>query len=139
MASLIFNSALDDEARGNIDFDSDTFWCMLVTASYTPDKDTHTKRSDVTNEVPNSGSYTAGGQVATVTVTKDTVNDRIDISLGAESWTTASITARGAVYYKRRGGLSSADELVAYIDFGGDITSTLGTFALTASTLRIQN
>jgi hypothetical protein len=77
--------------------------------------------------------------VATVTVTKDTVNDRVDISLGAESWTTASITARGAVYYKRRGGLSSADELVAYIDFGGDITSTLGTFALTASTLRIQN
>lgn len=139
MASLIFNSALDDEARGNIDFDSDTFWCMLVAAAYTPDKDTHTKRSDVTNEVANSGSYTAGGQVATVTVTKDTVNDRIDISLGAESWTAATIAAAGAVYYKRRGGLASADELVAYIDFGGVITSTLGTFALTASTLRIQN
>jgi hypothetical protein len=107
MASLIFNSALDDEARGNIDFDSDTFWCMLVTASYTPDKDTHTKRSDVTNEVPNSGAYTAGGQVAVVTVTKDTVNDRVDISLGAESWAASTIAAAGAVYYKRRGGASS--------------------------------
>jgi hypothetical protein len=139
MASLIFNSALDDEARGNIDFDSDTFWCMLVTSSYVPDKDTHTKRSDVTNEVAASGAYVAGGQVAAVTVTKDTANDRIDISLGAENWAASTITARGAVYYKRRGGASSADELVAYIDFGGDITSTLGTFALTASTLRIQN
>jgi hypothetical protein len=29
--------------------------------------------------------------------------------------------------------------LVAYIDFGADITSTAGTFSLTASTLRIQN
>jgi hypothetical protein len=112
---------------------------MLVTSTYSPNKDTHTKRSDVTNEVGASGSYAAGGGAATVTVTKDTVNDRIDISLGAVSFTTATITARGAVYYKSRGGASSADELVAYIDFGADITSTAGTFSLTASTLRIQN
>jgi hypothetical protein len=111
----------------------------VVTSTYSPNKDTHTKRSDVTNEVGASGSYAAGGGAATVTVTKDTVNDRIDISLGAVSFTTATITARGAVYYKSRGGASSADELVAYIDFGADITSTAGTFSLTASTLRIQN
>jgi hypothetical protein len=43
------------------------------------------------------------------------------------------------VYYKSRGGASSADELVAYIDFGADITSTAGTWSLSASTLRIQN
>jgi hypothetical protein len=138
MASLIYNSALDDAARALIDFDTDTFWAMLVTSAYTPDKDTHTKRSDVTNEVTGTG-YTAGGQVAVVTVTKDTANDRVDISLGAESWANATLTARGAVYYKRRGGLASADELVAYIDFGGDIVSTAGTFSLSASTLRIQN
>jgi hypothetical protein len=139
MASIIFNSALDDALRGNIDFDTDSFRAMLVTSSYSPNKDTHTKRSDVTNEVGASGSYAAGGGTATVTVTKDTVNDRIDISLGAVSFTTATITARGAVYYKARGGASSADELVAYIDFVSDVTSTAGTFSLTASTLRIQN
>lgn len=139
MASLIFNSALDDAANGNIDFGSDTFKVMLVTSSYTPDKDAHDKRDDVTNEVAAGGGYTAGGEVATVTVTKDTVNDRIDISLGSASWPASTITARGAVYYKSRGGASSADELVAYIDFGGNIVSTGGTFSLSASTLRLQN
>lgn len=138
MASLIFNSCLDDALRALIDFDTDSFKCMLVTEDYVPDKDAHTKRDDVTDEVSGDG-YSSGGTAATVTVTKDTSNDRINISLGAVNWTTATITARGAVYYKSRGGASSADELVAYIDFGGDVTSTAGTFALSASTLRIQN
>jgi hypothetical protein len=66
-------------------------------------------------------------------------NDRVNISLGAISIPSATITAHAAVYYKHRGGASSADELVAYIDFGGDIVSTNGTFALSASTLRKQN
>lgn len=138
MASLIFNSALDDAFRALIDFDTDTFKCMLVTSAYTPNKDTHTRRSDVTNEVVATG-YTAGGAAAAVTVTKDTANDRIDTSLGAVSWPTSTITARGAVYYKSRGGAASADELVAYIDFTSDVISTAGTFGLTASILRLQN
>lgn len=138
MASLIYNSALYDALTGAIDYDTDTFKVLLVTATYSPNKDTHTKRSNITNEVVGTG-YTAGGAAATVGVTNDTANDRQDVSLGAASWTTATITARAAVYYKSRGGASSADELVAYIDFGADITSTAGTFALTASTLRLQN
>ncbi len=138
MASLIYNSALDDMARNNIDFDTDTFKVMLTTSSYSEDKDADLKRSDITNEVTGTG-YTAGGAAATVTVTKDTTNDRIDISLGAASWTTSTITARKAVYYKSRGGASSADEVVAVVDFGSDVTSTGATFSLSASTLRIQN
>lgn len=139
MSSLIYNSALYDEAVGAIDFDSDTFKVMLVTSSYSPDKAIDTKRSDVTNEVPNGNGYTTGGTLAIVSVTNDTVNNRIDVALGAVNWTAATISARGAVYYKSRGGPSSDDELVAYIDFGGDVSSTAGTFSLTASTLRIQN
>ena len=138
MASLIFNSALYDALTGAIDFDTDSFKVMLVTSSYSPNKDTHTKRSDVTNEVSGTG-YSAGGTAATVSVNNDTANDRQDVTLGAVNWATATITAAAAVYYKSRGGASSADELVAYIDFGGNITSTAGTFALTASTLRLQN
>lgn len=138
MASLIYNSFLDDVFRGNIDCDTDTFYVELVTSTYTENKDTHTKRSDITNEVTGTG-YTADGKVVTVTVTKDTVNDRIDVSLGGTTWTTSTITARKAVYYKRRGGLASADELVAVVDFGADVISSAGTFTLTASTLRIQN
>jgi hypothetical protein len=47
------------------------------------------------------------------------------------------LTARKAVYYKSRGGASSADELVAVDDFGSDVTTTAGTFTLNASTLHI--
>lgn len=139
MASLTFNSCPDDMARGNINFGADTFKMMLVTASYTPDKDAHTKRSSVTNEVSGTG-YTAGGAAVTATVTKDTANDRTDISFSNPSWASASITARAGVIYKSRGGASSADELVAYVDFGADITSTNGAFAVTVSSpLRFQN
>jgi hypothetical protein len=138
MASLIYNSAIDEMARGDIDFDTDTFKAMLVTSSYTPNKDTHDFRDDVTNEVSGTG-YTAGGATSTVTVTKDTANDKVTIQFGAVSWSSSTVTARGCVYYKSRGGASSADELVAYNDFGSDVSSTGGTFSVAASTITLQN
>ena len=138
MPSLIYNSFFEDLARGAVDLDTDTFWVMLTTSGYGENKDTHLKRSDVTNEVSGTG-YTAGGQSVTVTVTKDTVNDRLDVSLGSASWASSTITARKAVYYKRRGGAATADELVMVNDFGSDVSSTAVTFTLNASTLRIQN
>lgn len=138
MASLIYNSFLEDLARGAIDMDTDTFKVMLTTSAYTEDKDAHLKRSAVTNEISGTG-YTAGGATATITVTKDTANDRLDITLGGVSWPTSTFTARKAVYYKSRGGASSADELVAVIDFGSDVSASGATFSLGASTLRFQN
>lgn len=138
MASLIYNSFFEDLARGAIDLDTDTFFVMLVGSGYTENKDTHTKRSDVTNEVSGTG-YTPGGQSVSITITKDTANDRLDVTLGGAAWATSTITARKAVYYKRRGGAASADELVAVNDFGSDVVSTGATFTLNSSTLRIQN
>lgn len=112
---------------------------MLVTVAYVPDKDTHLKRSSVTAEVVGVG-YTAGGQACALTVTKDTVNDRVDVALSVLTWTTATITARALVLYKSRGGAATADELVAYIDFGSDIISTAGNFTFTPSgPIRFQN
>jgi hypothetical protein len=138
MASLIYNSAIDDMARGAIDADTDSFKAMLVTSSYTPNKDTDLKRSAVTNEVSGTG-YTAGGVASAVTVTKDNANDKVTIQFGAVSWASSTITARACVYYKSRGGASSADELVAYADFGSDVSSSGGTFAVAASTITLQN
>jgi len=138
MASLIYNSAIYDASIGSIDFDTDTFKMMLVTSSYTAAK-THTKRNAVTNEVTGTG-YTAGGNAAAATVTKDDTNSRVDITFAITSWTSSTITARAGVIYKSRGGASSADELVGYVDFGSDISSTAGTFSVTiTSPLRFQN
>ena len=139
MASLIFNSALRDEAVGSIDYDTDTFKVMLTTSAYTENKDTHAKRSDVTNEITGTG-YTAGGNTVTVTVgAVDTANDRVDITLGGTTWPASTLTARKAVYYKSRGGAASADELIAVVDFGSDVSTVSGTLTLTASTIRKQN
>lgn len=138
MASLIYNSAPDEMARGDLDFDTNTFKAMLVTSSYVPSKDNDDFLNDVTNEVSGTG-YTAGGVASAVTVTKDTANDKVTIQFGAVSWASSTITARGCVYYKSRGGASSADELVAYADFGSDVSSSGGTFSVAASTITLQN
>ena len=134
MASSRYLSAIHDTTIGNIDFDTNTFKAMLVTSSYTPNFTTHDKRDDVTNEVTGTG-YTAGGAASTVTVTKDTANNKVTVQFGAVSWSSSTITARGCVYYKSRGGASSADELVGYADFGSDVCSTGGTFSVAATTL----
>lgn len=138
MASLIFNSFHRDLATGAIDCDTDTFKVLLVTSSYTPNKDTHEKRSAITNEVTGTG-YTAGGATSAVSVTLDTANDKTTITFGSVNWASSTITARGAVIYKSRGGASSADELVAFNDFGADVSTTSGTFTLAASTITLQN
>jgi hypothetical protein len=138
MASLIYNSAIDDMARNNIDFDTNTFKAMLVTSSYTPNKDTHDKRDDVTNEVSGTG-YTAGGVTTACTVTKDTANDKVTLSFAAVSWASSTITARALVIYKSLGGASSADALVCYVDFGSDVSSTSGTFSVSSSVISLQN
>jgi hypothetical protein len=139
MASIIYNSFLDDVVRGNIDCDTDTFKVMVLGSAYAENKDTHTKRSDLTNEVTGTG-YTAGGATVTVSVTKDTTNDRIDITLGGASWSSSTISgAQKFAYYKSRGGAASADELVALIDNGTAVSTSNGTLQLTASTIRIQN
>lgn len=138
MASLIYNSAIDDMARGVIDFDTDTFKTMLVSSTYTPDKDADETRNDVINEVFGTG-YTVGGTTTACTVTKDTANDKVTLSFAAASWSSSTITAAAAVIYKSRGGSSADDELVAYIDFGGNVSSTGGTFSVGASTITLQN
>lgn len=139
MPSLVYNSCIRDAVVGNIDFDTDTFKMLLVTSSYSASK-SHAKRSDVTNEVTGTG-YTSGGNACTVSVAAvDNVNNDVEISFTVTSWTSATITARAGVIYKSRGGASSADELVGYVDFGSDVSSTNGTFAVTVSSpLKFQN
>lgn len=129
--NAIFNSFKRDIANGSINLGTDTIKLMLVGSGYTPNIDTHTKRSDVTSEVSGVG-YTSGGvALANKTVTMNTTSDKGVFDADDVTLSTATITARGAVLYKARGGASSADELIAYLDFGSDITSTAGNFNIT--------
>jgi len=139
MASLIFNSWMDDVSNGNVKA-TDTFYGMLVDSTYTPNKDTHTKRSDVTGEIAGTG-YTAGGAVTACTPSLDTSVDQELWTFADIAWAAATITnARAVVVYKHRGGAASADELVFYGDFGANQSSVAATFtAHFTSALIIQN
>lgn len=139
MASIIYNKGIQAVASAAISFAADTFYMMLVTSTYAPDKDADDFRNDVTNEVTGTG-YTAGGQAVTCTLTLDTALDRINATFSAVTWTLATFTARAAVIYKHRGGASSADELVCYIDFGSNQSCAANDFIVTPSSpYRFQN
>lgn len=139
MADVIYNSFKRDIANGAIDLDTDTIKVMLVTSSYTADQDAHTKRSDVTNEVVGTGYSTGGSALANKTVTADNTGNKGVFDADDLTWSTSTITARGAVLYKSRGGASSADELICYIDFGADKVSTAGTFTISWNAEGILN
>ena len=139
MASVIYTRGMYAAFVGAIDLDNDAFKALLTTSSYTENKD-QDYRDSVTNEIGSGGGYTTGGNTVTVTVTLDDTNDRVDVSLGGTSWGSSTITAaRKAIYYRARGGASSADELIFCNDFGADLSTVGGTLTLAASTLRIQN
>lgn len=135
MASFAYDSYLADVLAGSI-ASGDTYKVMLTTSAYTQSQTADLKRSAVTNEVTGTG-YTAGGQTIVPTFTKDTTNRKMVIVFPQVTWPTSTITARKAVYYKSRGGASSADELVAIDDFGADVTTTAATFTLNATTLNV--
>lgn len=138
MTSIVYASFLDDLSKGNV-LETDTYYVMLVTSSYVPNKATHAKRSDITNESSGTG-YTSGGAATTVTYALNTSSGNATWSFADVVWTSATVSAAGAVIYKHRGGAASADNLVAYIDFGGIFSSGGGTFTFHAtSSLVIQS
>lgn len=131
MANVIFNSFLRDESLALINLQTDTIKLMLVTSAYVPNQDTQTKRSDITNEVVGAG-YTAGGVIlANKTVTVNNTTNKAVFDADDVTIPNATITARGAVLYKSRGGVATSDELIAYLDFNSDITATAGNFVIT--------
>lgn len=139
MANVIYDSFTDDIFNQRFNLVTATIYAMLVADSYSPSKGSHSKRSDVTGEIAGTG-YTAGGAVATVTVAKDTTNHKQTVSVANVLWTSSTLTARGVVLYNHRGGLASADELIAAGTFGADVSSSTSTFtAVNTAALTYQN
>jgi hypothetical protein len=130
MANIVYNAGKKYLLNGAVDCDTDTINVMLVTSSYTPDQDTHAYRSDVTNEVSGAGYSTGGAALVNKSITQDNTNNKAYLDANDLTWTTSTITARAAVIYKARGGLASADELLGYVDFGSDKSSSSGDFTI---------
>ena len=113
-----------------------TFKFLLVSSDPSEGNlDAYDFRDDVANEVTGTG-YTAGGVTATVTVgSVDTTNDRTPVTITdlTNAWTGSTITAVGGWLYKVVGS-AATDQLVAFVDFGGAVTSTAGNFSVAFTT-----
>ena len=122
----------------NIDLDSDAIKVLLATSSYVPNQDTHNALDDVTNEITGTGYTTGGKQMTGITITQDALSGRAVFDADDVTWTSSSLTARGCVIYKDSG-TPSTSYLVAYIDFGSNVTSSSGDFVLEWGTTGIFN
>ena len=110
----------------------DTFKLALFTSSAT--LGASTTAYSTTNEVSASGSYAAGGGTLT-NVTPTTSGTTALTDFSDLSFTTATITARGALIYNS----TDSDKAVAVLDFGADKTSTAGTFTIQFPTADASN
>jgi len=88
-----------------------------------------------TNEVSNSGSYSAGGGALT-NVTPTTSGTTGFTDFADLTFTSATITARGALIYNDT---AAGDPTVVVLDFGADKTSTSGDFQIVFPTADASN
>ena len=108
------------------DFDSGSgqvFKLALYSSAATLDANTTVYSSS--NEVSNTGQYTAGGGV--LTSQQVSLDGSVAIVDFADlSFTGVTLTARGALIYNT----SASNKSVCVLDFGSDKTATSGTFTI---------
>jgi hypothetical protein len=108
--------------QGIHDLTTDVIKIALYTANANLNEDTTVYSA--TNEVPNTGTYAAGGaQLTPITVSSSGYT--AFVGFPDISWTGA-ITARGALIYNS----SQGNKSIAVLDFGSDKISTV-TFTIT--------
>jgi hypothetical protein len=104
------------------DLDTDVIKMALYTSAAT--LGASTTAYTTINEVVGAG-YVAGGNTLTgATISLDGSVAIVDFS--DTTWSSATITARGAILYNS----SKSNKAIAVIDFGADRTSTNGSFVV---------
>ena len=119
---------------GEMDFSSDTsqaYKIALYTSSAT--LSAATTAYSVTNEVSGTG-YTAGGAALTINA-PTTSGTTAYLDFDDVTWSTATITARGALIYQ----IGGSTPAVAVLDFGSDQTATAGDFIIQFPTADATN
>lgn len=103
---------------------SQVFKIALYTSSAT--LDATTTAYTTSNEVTGTG-YTAGGNTLVVSQVPTSTGTTAFLDFADSTWSSATITARGALIYLANG---STNPAVCVLDFGSDKTSTNGNFTV---------
>ena len=125
------------EAKHDFTNGQDVYKLALYTnsASFTAATTAYT----TSNEVSASGSYSAGGGSLT-NVTPTTSGTTAFTDFADLTFTSATITARGALIYNTQaGGGSGSTNTVVVLDFGSDKSSTSGDFQVVFPTADATN
>lgn len=107
---------------GTHDLDTDVIKIALFTSAATLDATTTAYAT--TNEVVGTGYVAGGNTLGSPGITLSGTTAFVDFA--DSTWTTATITARGALIYNS----SKANRAIAVLDFGADKTSTSGDFTV---------
>lgn len=110
--------------NGQQNFSADTYKIALYTSTATLSN--ATTAYTTSNEVATGGGYSAGGNTLTVSTLPTSTGNVAFLSFANSSWSNATITAAGALIYNN----SKSNTAVASLSFGGDKTSTSGTFSV---------
>jgi hypothetical protein len=112
--------------NGLQNFSANTFKIALYTSSAT--LDANTTAYTTSGEVASGGNYVTGGNTLSVTTTPTNGGSGTTayIDFADTTWSSATITARGALIYNN----SQGNSAVAVLDFGSDKTSTDGDFTV---------
>lgn len=106
---------------------NDTFKMALYSSLATLDADTAVYSA--TNEITGTG-YTAGGKIMTISSgypQLDSGTGQAWMRFDDVTWTSATLTARGALVYNA----SRSNKAVAVLSFGTDATASGGSFTVT--------
>lgn len=111
---------------------ADTFKIALYTSSAT--LSASTTAYSVTNEASGTG-YSAGGNTLTISQVPTSTSTTAWLDFADSTWSTATITANGALIYNS----TQSNRAVAVLAFGGDKTSTAGDFTIVFPTADSSN
>lgn len=123
ISQAMCSSFKEELFEGVHDLSTDVIKIALYTSAAT--LDASTTAYTAVNEVANGNGYTTGGNtLAGVTISLTGTTAFVDFS--DTTWSTATITARGALIYNS----TASDAAIAVLDFGADKSSTSGDFTV---------
>ena len=135
ITSAICNSFKQEILVGTHNFTASsghTFKIALFTSSATLNADT--TAYSTTNEVSGTG-YDAGGKALTIATNPTSSGTTALLDFSDVTWSSSSITARGALIYKS----ATGNPAVAVIDFGEDKQSSSGNFQISFPAANSEN
>lgn len=132
VTAKFYGNALVKAFNKEIDLDTDTIKLAFLDNTHVLDQDTHDYFDDVVaDEIAATGGYTAGGVTLTgCSISYDGATNKFKFDADDVDILTSTITARIGVVYDATPATDGTRPLVLYVDFGEDVSSSGGTFAV---------